>query len=533
MHNTLAKTHSLNVPHHASIEFPLNVINDSRAIEMVGGKDKINLAIKDFTNAQRNLRASNAPTNKLELKLRPKDPFSHPIAATASSNEKILVKLSLPKNKLEENEGDVFRTIRELPSNSFQVKPVAILDKNFRFLEMSDFQVITKKSPFIEKFNTSVNCGSYEGIKNLLKELPGPPESGENGDLDIPPLPRFSRISLPHVYNYHSNTATVPLATEDGMKLIRKDTKPKLHSSIIPWSSDRIPQGPPQVLVEQLEKYTKDAEDQNRENAVKALFEHDMVQLVMFLEKLFDEKPIWIRRHIYEIIPKEWRTLLKMALHYVAYTMKRGPFRYLYIKFGYNPKEHQSAWKFQGESFRIPGSSRDLDSEEKVIPPSVENTEIPRAFIFDGEIVPRMFFFQLGDIVDPDILEILRSATVLPQCHEESGWLDELSCNRVRFVMRYKLRCLQNKEPIEQSKVNDIMKKTQFNSFSRIDTIEESEGEAEEDDDDEESEREDVMQEDLMVRLEQYNPDVYKRLMESGVLDNGLSKQEDFGGVYR
>lgn len=533
MHNTPAKTHSLNVPHHASIEFPLNVINDSRAIEMIGGKEKINLAIKDFTNTQRNLRASNAPVNKLELNLRPKDPFSHPIAATASSNEKVLIKLSLPKEKLEANDGNVFQTIKGLPSNSFQVKPVAILDKNFRFFEMGDFQVVTKKSPFIEKFGSSIHSGNYEGIKNLLKELPGPLESGENRDLDIPPLPRFSRTSLPHVYNYHSNNATVAQATEDGMKLVRKDTKPKLHSSIIPWNSDQIPLGPPQVLMDQFEKYNREAESLFKENSVRVPMEYEMVQLVTFLEKLFDEKPIWIRRHIFEIIPKEWRTLLKVALHHVAYTMKRGPFRYLYIKFGYSPKADQKAWKYQGESFRVAGSIRDLDSTDKVIPASLENTEIPRAFIFDGEAIPRIFFFQLGDIVDPDVQEILRNASILPQCHEEFGWLDELSCNRVRHVMRYKLKCLQNNEPIEPSKVNDIKNKAQFHSFSRVDDIEESEGGAEDEEEDEESEGEDVMQQDLMVRLEQYNPDVYKRLMESGALNNGLSKQEDFGGVYR
>lgn len=74
--------HSMDIPHVAAIDLPLNVHNVTRAVDMLGGEELIRASIRE--------------SHPLELRLR-KDPFHHPIQALSNNSERILMKIKIPK----------------------------------------------------------------------------------------------------------------------------------------------------------------------------------------------------------------------------------------------------------------------------------------------------------------------------------------------------------------------------------------------------------------------------------------------------
>lgn len=125
----------MDIPHVAAVELPLNIKNKAKVINALGGRDKISDAIKN----------SDVP---LELRFR-KDPFHHPVQATTSTNERVLIKVSIPKKVAKQNQGALVRELIQMSNDDKsapKIQPIAIIDKTFRFRAMSDFQVITKNN---------------------------------------------------------------------------------------------------------------------------------------------------------------------------------------------------------------------------------------------------------------------------------------------------------------------------------------------------------------------------------------------------
>lgn len=72
------------------------------------------------------------------------------------------------------------------------------------------------------------------------------------------------------------------------------------------------------------------------------------------IKKHFDEKPVWNKVAL-EVESKVSLGTLKYALPCVAYFATNGPWRASWIKFGYDPRKHQSSFIYQTVDFRVPG----------------------------------------------------------------------------------------------------------------------------------------------------------------------------------
>ncbi|GME95196.1 unnamed protein product [[Candida] boidinii] len=197
-----------------------------------------------------------------------------------------------------------------------------------------------------------------------------------------------------------------------------------------------------------------------------------LLECIKLLKVLFRLKPIWIRRHLYWMIPHQFGAILRFALPYVAYSVKKGPWRQSYIKFGYNPTKDPGAMIYQAEAFRNQISSAldndiqqliDKNRETLILPRTLikyekdfddPNSEInklsisklPKQLIYDGASISSAVSYQIGDLDDPDIISLLSNPTLKTVCTEKTGWLDGVVLSRIRVLMKYKLDCIAKEE---------------------------------------------------------------------------------------
>lgn len=446
----------MDIPHVAAVELPLNIKNKAKVINALGGRDKISDAIKN----------SDVP---LELRFR-KDPFHHPVQATTSTNERVLIKVSIPKKVAKQNQGALVRELIQMSNDDKsapKIQPIAIIDKTFRFRAMSDFQVITKNNLDVQDITKNVlNATNYESLKQYVENhnnfhgyMDMNNEYFENKDHHLPPPPVFSPIKYPYDYRYQKNPITSAVKDEKSgeMKIISKKTPFKLHTILIDISTDP-PTQPPPKLTANLNKLLDQKLSVNSP-------EYLLVKCIEWCKEMFTIKPIWIRRQLYDIIPDELNKSLKFALPYVSYIYKSGPWRFCNIKIGVDPRTDPSFWRYQNEYFRVLGvRNSSQDSSKKVVPKTLEHApfpiEISQNLLFDGVNLPSAVTYQIGDILDLDITSIIENHLksmgkdfVRDSLDTLDGWINKTTMNLIRRIMRYKLQQLVKEEPIDQSKI--------------------------------------------------------------------------------
>ncbi|GBP06039.1 General transcription factor 3C polypeptide 5 [Eumeta japonica] len=158
------------------------------------------------------------------------------------------------------------------------------------------------------------------------------------------------------------------------------------------------------------------------------------------LEKLFEEKPVWsmseVRYHTKGKIMS-----LKMLLPCLAVYLSEGPWRAMWVKFGYDPRKDSSARMYQTLDFRVRSTGgmnimvmnkhkqRRNGKYTKTLRRNVEELSdddvITEASIYfrPGSIPPqRQIFYQFGNVELPEVQALLAKPTT--ECHERRGWLE-------------------------------------------------------------------------------------------------------------
>ncbi|ODV97736.1 hypothetical protein PACTADRAFT_31169 [Pachysolen tannophilus NRRL Y-2460] len=542
----LAKTYSLDIPHYSSVEFPLNVVNNDKAVELIGGKSKINKSIVE----------DNIP---LELRLRPDDAYQHPINSSLATNENLLVKIKLPKGELNKYNNDISKAIMN-NKNNFELEPVGLVNKNFKFRGIADFQIYTKSSEFISNdLNKILSSYDFHDVVDFTDSLV---TEGKNkkidakSNLDLPPLPVYAKVNVPFHYNYNSNKSSSTVMQENGrIKLINKKVPSKIYSIFVNID-DPTPTSPIPNLVSQLREMEKIVKDQFENPTIKNFyikntFNYQLIECIKFVRKLFDIKPIWIRKHLNYLIPENWRNVTKYALPHVSYSMKKGPWRQTYIKYGVDPKSNSMYLSYQTENFRVQKDSNDNNIESKSMIAYLESADdievnesflskIPDEYFFDGQISPVMMTFQIGDIRDPLIKKILQNVEPNTKVDVNNGWLDSITLGKIRTIIRYKLLQLNSNRPIDQSKLTSLIDNVKAEEVDNNESIEANNNNDDADGnvDEEEEAEEDDQQEEFTSPFKK--ADVDNKLDEDDILNRlskyhaadisnivGLLKQED------
>ncbi|OBA23765.1 hypothetical protein METBIDRAFT_9994 [Metschnikowia bicuspidata var. bicuspidata NRRL YB-4993] len=483
MDHEYATKYPMDIPHVTAVELPLNVKNPSRAISMLGGKERIRMA----TNAQYRplpiqVSSHSVDERNLELRLR-KDPFHHPVQATVNRREKVLVKVSVPKLALpadyHANPGkylirELLRRNKEQGGPEHRVEPVSIVNKNYNFRAMADFQMLTKNNATVQRFNADVlHSEKFEATRAFYhetltnKDEYKEPGNYENRDHQLVPPPHFSAVRFPFDYKYKKNSFTMAIRDGQGdVKMVMKNDSKKLFTNTVDYHKGTVPDRPLPAIVA---KYTwLQSTDLSHEWADKKLYE-----CIQHLHRLFALKPIWLRKALVDVLPDRLKLAVKEALPYVSYCYKNGPWRFCNVRLGVDPTADRSFWMFQSEYFRLYGINMrhaSVDSSRKVLPNTIawfhpdSDAKVSECLLFTGTKLPAAINYQLGDILDPDIHRLIQDAQAKGENHffrtlpdPQDGWITRQMMGTVRGVVRYKLRRLQHEEPIEASQIAKII----------------------------------------------------------------------------
>ncbi|CAH1786889.1 unnamed protein product [Owenia fusiformis] len=410
------------------VEYPALVQNEAKAITSLRGIDIIS---KTYAN----------PSKRLELYHRPQDLYCKPAVADRTSTTNLLLKVKRKKTKRPDGKDEI------------ETKLEGIVDVTYKFRGIADFQYLP--------LHTDVATGQHSSVsESILTKMEDPSWLDKNVDLFLPPA-SFSRMDMPSDYYFkpevkHKDSYKDPTNTMSD-NFIGPSRQRRPHYTIFRSYNDqkKVPESIPVEIQEILHRKLKDGEKSEKR-----------------LRQLFEERPIWsknaIRFQAPEILEDHYKFLLPLMSYHIMY----GPWRGLWIKFGYDPNEHKEAKIYQTVDVRVKSremirhynltAKRSLYDyqrhlsvhKSRILPPMIGNlanqskrvnTKYQESvFKFKPGFVPpyRQMFYQACDIEEEQIQKLLHSNDGMEpeKPREKDGWCMAGFCNKAREIIQEHLR---------------------------------------------------------------------------------------------
>ncbi|RXN12904.1 bile salt-activated lipase-like protein [Labeo rohita] len=291
------------------VEYPAVVNNVDTMLESIGGEEGVSKTYGDSSK-------------RLELRFRPKDPFSHPAYGNRYSSTNLLLRVRRRTRKGNSAETQISMEI------------VGLIGTTYKFQGMADFQYLASHND-----PDGNQMSLYDKI--ILRK----PEKKDFYDSPVPlflPPPIFSRLDTPVDYYYrpdvlHSReTAMQSVLLKDHIIAPNRARRPN-NAIFVNFDDKTIPSEPLEAAVMSWKKVCVHPNDVKAEQQ---------------LRQLFEKRPIWSRNAVkanINIHPEK----MKHLLPYVAYYMLTGPWRSLWVRFGYDPRKTAEAKIYQVLDFRI------------------------------------------------------------------------------------------------------------------------------------------------------------------------------------
>lgn len=404
------------------VEYPGIVKNVDRMIATLGGNRKISEVLS-------------SDNKRLELKFHPENPYNKPANGDPQKANGFLFKVRVKKRQIKtENLGS---------KAVAHVEIIGHVSKVYKFNSLCDFQYLPiHKNPRTKEM-------SY-----ILKEVvpPAPKECGNffNIPNDFYFCPPYSFSRTDSVFNrfFRDNQNA-------GKTDILRSTNPKSYDSksIIAFSmSDPVP-------------VTSNAETV-KNMAVKYVSD-DQLDTV---KKMFEECPIWTRiALLYE--SKISHEKMKAILPHIAYYYVTGPWRTMYVRYGYDPRKEFSSRFHQTFDYRVRFNDGITEyvkvrrqqilhgnpNQGLVLPldyPYLEMNFLPRS---------RQCILRYSDIRLPQVQEMLQKVpTPLTGavCTEKYGWLPQGFDHQVRQIVASYIKVTMTdffkKQKAEGVEVDDV-----------------------------------------------------------------------------
>ncbi|XP_014472456.1 PREDICTED: general transcription factor 3C polypeptide 5 isoform X2 [Dinoponera quadriceps] len=515
------------------VKYPGNVINVDKAVETLGGISSISTAI-------------DAPNRRLELRFRPDDGYSKPTCGDRHSTTGFLLRIRIKKNKQAKEDATVNSQCHLLKDGHTDnlMWSIAVRKDNRQSNTVSDLLVkqdsdinsvhsnnedVAKKSinaitNTIDLHHTCVNTDkdSSKRKKDVLSasfDYDKYENLSQDTDYDLPHLKVLGRVDIEFKFTNLCDFQYVPMtqSRSDPNKL------ECIYSSIYPtgipafsWLQNDVPYFlPPAAFsrMDTIQQYVPKSEtDSGLENIIgknkkcQAGFPNyiyfstpkvptsaprgiENAMRVKFLQnahleqvrQLFEERPIWSKN---AIMHKTQFTSeqLKILLPSVAYYFMTGPWRIMWVKLGYDPRQDINARKYQTLDYRLkamhglgstvkckrnystytlPYKSAPVSKQKPAIltttlsqeqNPKKERHLHENVYIYREGMVPpsRQMFYQYCDVAVAEIQQMLaKLPDPLPgiRCHEKRGWLPtgfdvqcrEIINKQVRAVLRKRM----------------------------------------------------------------------------------------------
>ncbi|KAH8245576.1 hypothetical protein KR032_012119 [Drosophila birchii] len=378
------------------IEYPGKVVNIDRMLATLGGIINISKVLGD-------------EVKRLPLRFHPENPFNKPAFGDCSTKTGVLLSITVRRHKKD----------RHRPPEYF-VRVVGHCSRVFSFDSLCDFQYLPLWStPRSDSANAALEL-TYALDQVMPKD---------SADLDFFKRRHSQLLSLPELFThvdvvYPGSYRTDSL--EDGQQEVLGVQPKAIYDN----------QGV--ISFNMVDSFPTQADSQNLKR-LKVKYVSD--EQLASVKKLFDECPIWTRIALqYESGLSNDK--LKCITPSLAYYFSNGPWRTMYVRFGYDPRKDFNSRYYQTFDFRLRFStglsefvySKKFVKQRKAANASltedgssdlVQDIDYP---YFDEHKLPRsrQCMLRYSDVHMARIQEMLEKIpTPLTGavCNERTGWL--------------------------------------------------------------------------------------------------------------
>ena len=314
-------------------------------------------------------------------------------------------------------------------SEQITIDPVGIIDQTHRFRTLPDYVQSTADSPFMQKMKETILPFDFQKMKEFKLDM----SKGIQTCSEVIPPPRWSQAGVPFHYAYRQNPGVSTVVdTRGNLQTQNTQIAPRSRTQEVAADALQIPVGPSPDLP-----------------SVSTL-EPALQRIIAEARKLLRSRPVFTRRALGNCIPRdEWRSLgtnvTKCLFQYVGYTFNRGPWQNAVIRFGFDPRAGAENRRYQTLMFMLEPRDeyrRSLDSGQRPSRTRTEQEVRRESHLFDGGNVGRDGkTWQVCDITDPVLREVLATKKLREKCHVESdGWYHQGTLAKVRTIMKHKIQ---------------------------------------------------------------------------------------------
>lgn len=398
-----------------AIDFPTQIDGASveRAVQRLGGPAKI---VEVVTNKQRTLEV---------------DLFNSRLAGSVSSNSTGLL-LKVTKTRRTRSDDDLADD--EHPQKRSRVEVVGRCPHRVRFKGLRDFSLF------------SIPRSSLP-IQHQFDSL--------DSDFDptlLPPL-EFSPYSLPREYRFAESVAD--RKTKAGTAKTKGRRRRGAHNDFFLNWDDPVPKEP-------------------RPDSLAARPQYMQHRLTTELKMKFLSRPIWSSQAIFtEMKGVSQKELIAKLLRSVAYRYRSGPWRFLWIRFGYEPKKHPESAKYQVVDYRMkPDATKAFGARPKFRRRGdwQDYADVDHTFA----TVPTQMgaMFQLCDLSINEVAALIQKIKPIEKATQSSGWISPAILDKVRSFMTRRIQfwMKQLERGVDKSKLKVFPKRRSSAADTTIST---------------------------------------------------------------
>ncbi|XP_034669456.1 general transcription factor 3C polypeptide 5 [Drosophila subobscura] len=389
------------------IEYPGRVVHTERMLATLGGIVKVSRVLGD-------------EVKRLELRFHPKNPYNKPAFGDCTDKTGVLLSVTVRRHKRD-----------KLRAPQYFVRVLGHCSRSFSFESLCDFQYLplwttpqSDNSQAASKLEYALEQTQPTDVTDLefFKRR-------QSQHLCLPEL--FARVDLVHTGNYRIDGA------EDGLQEVLGVLTKSSYDSYDVVSFNMLDTFPTQADAQILKRLK-----------VKYVSDEQFARV----QKLFDECPIWTRiALLYE--SGVGTDKLKCIIPSLAFYFSNGPWRTLYVRYGYDPRKDFNSRHYQTFDFRLrfgTGVSEFVYSRKsaKLKMTSAAGAEEPKCDLvqnidypyFDEHKLPRsrQCMLRYCDVriqKIQDMLEKIPTPLTGAICNERTGWLPPSFDAQVRQIV--------------------------------------------------------------------------------------------------
>ncbi|KAJ1403882.1 hypothetical protein SESBI_27006 [Sesbania bispinosa] len=379
----------------------------SRVVDTLGGIQGI-------------LKARSSQSNKLELRFRPEDPYSHPAVGELRPSNALLLKIS--RKKLPDNHGAE-------ASNSVSTSRVENgMQANQPESEHTTADKVDEESNLCADIVAHIpEAYFFEGMADYQHVIP------VHADIARRKKRNWSELEEPHF----AKGGLMDVDHEDVMIIMPPVFAPKdMPENLVlrPHTTLNSKKKQEEIVQPNFEIPKK----VNWEEYVPQGSDHWESQMVV--SRMFDERPIWSKNSLIERLLDKGlsfsHSVLRRLLSRISYYFSSGPFLRFWIKKGYDPRKDPESRIYQRIDYRVPAPLRsycDAYSTNK-LKHRWEDICAFRAFPYKFQTS-----LQLFELVDDYIQSEINKPQSQTTCTFGTGWFSHhmINCIRQRLMVRY------------------------------------------------------------------------------------------------